>query len=58
MRIVIVGSGPAGAALSLLLARNGLDVLLLERETDPERVFRGEGLMPMGLDALHQMGLR
>lgn len=58
MRIGVVGAGPGGAALALLLARNGIEVALLERETDFARVFRGEGLMPTGLDALRQMGLR
>ena len=56
-RVIIVGAGPAGASLSLLLARNGVCVTLLEQETTFERVFRGEGLMPAGMDALHQMGL-
>lgn len=54
----MVGAGPAGAALSLLLARGGAEVVLVERETDFERVFRGEGLMPLGLEMLHQMGFR
>ena len=58
MKVIIVGAGPAGASLALLLARNGIEVVLIERETDFERVFRGEGLMPTGLDALHQMGFR
>ncbi len=58
MRVVVVGAGPAGAALSLLLARAGAEVLLVERETDFDRVFRGEGLMPLGLAMLHQMGFR
>lgn len=57
MRIVIVGAGPAGAALALLLARHGARVHLLERAEHPGGVFRGEGLMPLGLDALAQMGL-
>lgn len=57
MHTIIVGAGPAGAALSLLLARNGCTVTLIERETEFERVFRGEGLMPLGLDVLGQMGL-
>ncbi len=56
-RVIIVGAGPAGASLSLLLVRNGIHVTLLEQETTFERVFRGEGLMPAGMDALHQMGL-
>ena len=56
-RVVVVGAGPAGAATALLLARNGIDVDLIERADSFERVFRGEGLMPTGLDALHAMGL-
>ena len=57
MKILVVGAGPAGAATALLLARRGIDVALVERETSFERVFRGEGLMPLGMDALIQMGL-
>ncbi|MGE4096328.1 MAG: FAD-dependent monooxygenase, partial [Candidatus Binatia bacterium] len=48
---------PAGATLSLLLARCGIKVTLVEREGDFERVFRGEALMPTGLAALAQIGL-
>jgi 2-polyprenyl-6-methoxyphenol hydroxylase-like FAD-dependent oxidoreductase len=55
--VAIVGAGPAGAALALLLARRGIDVVLAERQTDFEREFRGEGLLPGGVDALQQMGL-
>lgn len=55
--VVVAGAGPAGATAALLLARNGIPVTLVERETDFDRVFRGEGLMPSGADALHQMGL-
>ena len=57
MKVLVVGAGPAGAATALLLARCGIDVALVERETSFERVFRGEGLMPLGMDALFQMGL-
>ncbi|PZO13922.1 MAG: monooxygenase [Leptolyngbya foveolarum] len=56
--IVVVGAGPAGVATALLLARQGMKVTLLEKEVAFERVFRGEGLMPAGLDALYQMGLK
>lgn len=56
-RAVVVGAGPAGASLSFLLARRGIDVVLLERNTDFAREFRGEGLVPSGIDVLRQMGL-
>ena len=56
-RVVIVGAGPAGAALAYLLARRGVEVTLLERHSGFERTFRGDGLQPSGLDAFDQMGL-
>ena len=56
-RVLIVGAGPAGATSALLLAERGIDVTLIEREPDFERVFRGEALMPLGMEALEQMGL-
>ncbi|TVQ09728.1 MAG: FAD-dependent oxidoreductase [Leptolyngbya sp. DLM2.Bin27] len=55
--VIIVGAGPAGATLALLLARCGIAVTLIEAARDFQRQFRSEGLMPSGLDALHQMGL-
>ena len=57
VRIVVVGAGPAGTATALVLARAELTVTVLERETALGRVFRGEGLMPSGVDALDQLGL-
>jgi len=57
LNVAIVGAGPAGAALALLLARRGVGVVLVERHTDFAREFRGEGLLPGGVDALQQMGL-
>ena len=54
---MVVGAGPAGAAVALLLARCGVDVRLVERERSFERVFRGEALMPLGIDALFEMRL-
>jgi 2-polyprenyl-6-methoxyphenol hydroxylase-like FAD-dependent oxidoreductase len=57
MHFVVLGAGPAGASLAYLLARAGARVTLLERQTDFAREFRGEVLMPSGLDAIRQMGL-
>jgi 2-polyprenyl-6-methoxyphenol hydroxylase-like FAD-dependent oxidoreductase len=57
-QVVIVGAGPTGATLALLLAKRGIAVKLIEASRNFRRVFRGEGLMPSGLDALEQMGLR
>lgn len=56
-QIIIVGAGPTGAALALLLVKRGINVTLIEAAKDFNRIFRGEGLMPSGLDALTQMGL-
>ncbi|MGH8907815.1 MAG: FAD-dependent monooxygenase [Egibacteraceae bacterium] len=47
-RVVAVGAGPAGAAVALLLARAGVAVRVVERETSFACVFRGEGLMRLG----------
>ena len=58
MNVLVVGAGPAGAMTAFLLARCGIDVTLVEHETSFERVFRGEGLLPLGIDAIFQMGLR
>ncbi len=57
MKVLVAGAGPAGAATALLLARCGVEIRLVERERSFERVFRGEGLMPLGIDALIEMGL-
>jgi 2-polyprenyl-6-methoxyphenol hydroxylase-like FAD-dependent oxidoreductase len=56
--IAIAGAGPAGAATALLLARQGIRITLIDSEPDFSRAFRGEGLMPAGLAAIHQMGLQ
>ena len=55
--VVVVGAGPAGASIAYLLANRGIDVTLVERRRDFAREFRGEILMPSGIEALQQMGL-
>lgn len=56
-QVVIVGAGPTGLTLALLLVQRGISVKLIEASRNFRRSYRGEGLMPNGLDALEQMGL-
>jgi 2-polyprenyl-6-methoxyphenol hydroxylase-like FAD-dependent oxidoreductase len=53
----IVGGGPAGAVLSLLLARRGISVTLLEMHRDFDREFRGDTIHPSVMEILDQIGL-
>ena len=55
--VIVVGAGPAGASLAFVLADRGVEVTLLERQRDFAREFRGEVLLPSGLEALEQLGL-
>jgi 2-polyprenyl-6-methoxyphenol hydroxylase-like FAD-dependent oxidoreductase len=55
---IVVGAGPAGALFAYMLAQRGVPVTLLERQTDFSREFRGEILMPSGIAAMHEAGLR
>jgi 2-polyprenyl-6-methoxyphenol hydroxylase-like FAD-dependent oxidoreductase len=56
-RCCIVGAGPAGAVLGLLLARAGVPVVLLESHPDFDRDFRGDTVHPPTLELLAQLGL-
>jgi 2-polyprenyl-6-methoxyphenol hydroxylase-like FAD-dependent oxidoreductase len=53
----VVGGGPAGAVLSLLLARAGVRVTLLEAHEDFDRDFRGDTLHPSVLELMDELGL-
>ncbi len=53
----VVGGGPAGALLSLLLARKGISVTLLEGHKDFDREFRGDTLHPSAMEILDEIGL-
>ena len=55
--VVIAGAGVTGLTLAYLLAQRGVEVTLIEAATQFDRVFRGEGLMPGGIQAIEQMGL-
>src|SRR5499427_1709612 len=56
-RCCIVGGGPAGAMLALLLARRGVPTALLEMDHDFDREFRGDTVHPSTLEILDQLGL-
>jgi 2-polyprenyl-6-methoxyphenol hydroxylase-like FAD-dependent oxidoreductase len=56
-QVVIIGAGPTGLTLAMLLAQQGITVKLVEASRNFRRIFRGEALMPSGLDAIDQMGL-
>lgn len=53
----VAGCGPAGAMLGLLLARAGVEVLVLEKHDDFFRDFRGDTIHPSTLDVLEELGL-
>jgi 2-polyprenyl-6-methoxyphenol hydroxylase-like FAD-dependent oxidoreductase len=53
----IAGGGPAGMMLGLLLARAGVNVLLLEKHADFLRDFRGDTIHPSTLEVMHELGI-
>src|SRR5438270_1640600 len=56
-RCCIVGGGPAGMMLGFLLARAGVDTIVLEKHADFLRDFRGDTIHPSTLEAMHDLGL-
>ncbi|MCJ0764115.1 FAD-dependent oxidoreductase [Variovorax terrae] len=56
-RCCIAGGGPAGLMLGLLLARAGVDVLVLEKHADFLRDFRGDTVHPSTLQVMRELGL-
>lgn len=53
----IVGGGPAGVVLSLLLARQGIPIILLETHKDFDRDFRGDTVHPSTMEIMDELGL-
>jgi 2-polyprenyl-6-methoxyphenol hydroxylase-like FAD-dependent oxidoreductase len=56
-RCCIAGGGPAGMMLGYLLARSGIDVIVLEKHNDFLRDFRGDTIHPSTLQVMHELGL-
>ncbi len=57
VRCCIAGGGPAGMMLGYLLARAGVEVLVLEKHGDFLRDFRGDTIHPSTLEVMHELGL-
>jgi 2-polyprenyl-6-methoxyphenol hydroxylase-like FAD-dependent oxidoreductase len=55
--VAIAGGGPAGMMLGLLLARAGIDVVVLEKHKDFLRDFRGDTIHPSTLEIIAELGL-
>jgi 2-polyprenyl-6-methoxyphenol hydroxylase-like FAD-dependent oxidoreductase len=53
----IAGGGPAGMMLGYLLARAGVQVLVLEKHADFLRDFRGDTIHPSTLEVMYELGL-
>jgi 2-polyprenyl-6-methoxyphenol hydroxylase-like FAD-dependent oxidoreductase len=53
----VVGGGPAGMMLGLLLARAGVEAIVLEKHADFFRDFRGDTIHPSTLELLHELGM-
>lgn len=56
-RCCIAGGGPAGIMLGFLLARAGIDVIVLEKHADFLRDFRGDTIHPSTLEVMHELGI-
>ena len=52
-----MGGGPAGLVLGFLLARAGVDVMVLEKHADFLRDFRGDTVHPSTLEIIYELGL-
>ncbi len=53
----IVGGGPAGVMLGYIMAKFGIEVVVLEKHKDFFRDFRGDTIHPSTMNILHQLGI-
>jgi 2-polyprenyl-6-methoxyphenol hydroxylase-like FAD-dependent oxidoreductase len=56
-RCCIAGGGPAGVMLGFLLARQGIDAVVLEKHADFLRDFRGDTIHPSTLEIMFELGI-
>lgn len=57
VRCCVAGGGPAGMVLGFLLARAGVETLVLEKHADFLRDFRGDTIHPSTLEVMYEIGL-
>ncbi len=57
VRCCVAGGGPAGMMLGFLLARAGVEVVVLEKHKDFLRDFRGDTIHPSTLELMHELGI-
>ena len=55
--VAIIGARCAGSALALMLARDGLKVLAIDRTTFPSDTVSGHFIHPAGVSCLRRLGL-
>ena len=55
--VIVVGAGPAGAAISIYLGRKGYSVLLLDKASFPRDKICGDGISGKSLRVLKELGL-
>ncbi len=55
--LVVVGGGPAGLAVAIVAAEQGLSVVVVERRGFPPDKACGEGVLPPGVKALERFGI-
>jgi flavin-dependent dehydrogenase len=56
-QVIIAGAGIAGLSLAGLLGREGISVLLIDRAALPRDRVCGEGIMPLGMGVLRELGI-
>jgi 2-polyprenyl-6-methoxyphenol hydroxylase-like FAD-dependent oxidoreductase len=56
-RCLVAGGGPAGMMLAYLLARSGVETILVEKHGDFLRDFRGDTVHPSITELMHELGL-
>jgi menaquinone-9 beta-reductase len=56
-QVIVVGGGPVGSVLAMLLGRSGVRTMVLDKASFPRDKPCGEGLMPGGVAVLEQLGI-